>query len=205
MPNRSQPAPSRFALEPAPGGLRLVQDLVNTSLSAHQGDPARDDLADVPPADRWLREALTAWSAATGGQAPDLSLQPEDLAPLRQVREQLRQSLRASAVHVDAERPPGTAVPASADVRLTMHPDGHFGYLPLAAGWLGVTGLISIEMLLAQATGTRGRLKTCAAPACGACFYDGSPNRARVWHDTRMCGNVPNLRASRARRKADGS
>jgi predicted RNA-binding Zn ribbon-like protein len=104
-------------MTPAPAGLRLVQDLVNTSLSGHRGDPDRD-------------------------------------------------------------------------------------HHPLAAGSSGVTALISIEILLARTTDSLSRLKTCAAPECGACFYDGSPNRARVRQDTKMCGNVPNLRASRARRQA---
>ena len=49
--------------------------------------------------------------------------------------------------------------------------------------------------------GTWPRLKTCAYRPCGACFYDSSPNRARVWHDTKMCGNIINLRASRARKR----
>jgi predicted RNA-binding Zn ribbon-like protein len=114
------------------------------------------------------------------------------------LREQLRQTLRANAAHVDAV--PSDAQPAgvvSADVRLTLQADGQVDYQPV-----GVSGLVAVELLLAGATGALSRLKTCAAPACGACFYDGSPNRARVWHDTKMCGNVPNLRASRARRKA---
>ncbi|GMA87986.1 hypothetical protein GCM10025868_32360 [Angustibacter aerolatus] len=42
----------------------------------------------------------------------------------------------------------------------------------------------------------------CANPECGAAFYDGSPNASRRWHDVRTCGNVANLRASRARRAA---
>jgi predicted RNA-binding Zn ribbon-like protein len=33
------------------------------------------------------------------------------------------------------------------------------------------------------------------------CFYDSSPNRSRAWHNTKTCGNVSNLRASRSRRR----
>jgi predicted RNA-binding Zn ribbon-like protein len=191
----------RFGLAPAPGGLRLAQDLVNTSLHAHRGDSERDYLVDLPTAEAWLAPALAEWSAATGRPLPDLALRPRDLAPLRKLREQLRQSLRASAAHVDPEQ---QTVPDSvmiSDIRLTLQGNGQVDYQPLAAGGLGVAGLISVEILLAQATGSLSRLKSCAGPACGACFYDGSPNQARVWHDTKMCGNVPNLRASRARRK----
>jgi predicted RNA-binding Zn ribbon-like protein len=37
---------------------------------------------------------------------------------------------------------------------------------------------------------------------CPCAFYDRSRNNSRVWHDVRTCGNVANLRASRARRRA---
>jgi predicted RNA-binding Zn ribbon-like protein len=190
---------SRFGLAPAPGGLRLVQDLVNTSLNARQGEPERDQLADLPSATAWLGSALAEWTAATGRPLPGITLRQRDLPALRTLREQLRQTLRADAVHVEAapDDRPDDAV--SADVRLTLRADGQVDHQQLGTG---VTGLVAVEMLLAGATGALSRLKSCAAPACGACFYDGSPNRARVWHDTKMCGNVPNLRASRARRKA---
>ena len=36
----------------------------------------------------------------------------------------------------------------------------------------------------------------------GFAFYDRSRNNGRVWHDVHTCGNVANLRASRARRRA---
>ncbi|HEY0470750.1 MAG TPA: CGNR zinc finger domain-containing protein, partial [Kribbella sp.] len=211
-------AVGRFGLEAAPGGLRLAQDLVNTSLSTAQGYLSWDYLADLPTADAWLGEALAAWSAATGRPLLDLSLRERDLVPLRNLREQLRQSLRANAAHVDpangAHVDPANAArvepagerrprePAESSIRLTLHADGQVDYAPEAQGWQGLAGLISIEMLLAQAAGSLSRLKSCAAPICGACFFDGSPNRARVWHDTKVCGNATNLRASRASRKA---
>jgi predicted RNA-binding Zn ribbon-like protein len=202
MVSRSTPTAGRFGLEPAPGGLRLAQDLVNTSLRGHQGQPELDHLAELPTAEAWLRQALAAWSAATGRQLPGLSLREQDLVPLRTLREHLRCCVRANAAHVDQEQPTVPDGAANSDVRLTLHANGQVGYGPVAPGWLGVAGLISIELLLAQAAGSLSRLKSCAAPACGACFYDGSPNRARVWHDTKLCGNAPNLRASRARRKS---
>jgi hypothetical protein len=36
-------------------------------------------------------------------------------------------------------------------------------------------------------------------------FYDSSKNQARVWHNTAVCGNLINLRASRARRREQAS
>jgi predicted RNA-binding Zn ribbon-like protein len=188
----------RFGLTPAPGGLQLVQDLLNTSLSGHQGDPERDYLADLDTARSWLAQALEAWAGATGQPLPEISLRKADLAPLSDVREQLRASIRAHAAHIE---PTEAAVPDQVDVtvELTISSTGKT-YGPTDPGWSGVAALVAMELLLAQAAGTSTRLKACAAPACGACFYDASPNRARAWHDTKMCGNAPNLRASRARR-----
>jgi hypothetical protein len=84
----------------------MVQDLVNTSLYASQGDADRDYLVDLPSANAWLEQALAAWSDATGRKSPELSLKARDLAPLRKLREQLRQTLRATAAHVDPEDQP---------------------------------------------------------------------------------------------------
>jgi CGNR zinc finger len=186
----------RFGLAPAPGGLRLVQDLVNTSLAepGHRGRP--DLVADLGTARDWLDEALAAWSAATGSPALPVDLDEPDLATLRDHRELLRGALRAG---------PGTPSSPSreitARVLLTAAPGGGVRYEPLESGWRAIRALTSAETLLAQASGTWPRLKTCAYPPCGACFYDSSPNRTRVWHDTRMCGNITNLRASRSRRR----
>ena len=59
---------SRFLLDPAPGGLELVQDLVNTRPVAPYG--VRDLLGTVADAQRFTTGAVRAWkehSAATGG------------------------------------------------------------------------------------------------------------------------------------------
>ncbi|MEV0074298.1 CGNR zinc finger domain-containing protein [Amycolatopsis sp. NPDC050768] len=44
-------------------------------------------------------------------------------------------------------------------------------------------------------------LKICRSSACPIAFYDRSRNNSRVWHDVTVCGNIANLRASRARRR----
>jgi predicted RNA-binding Zn ribbon-like protein len=200
MTRRREVEVGRFGLEPAPGGLRLVQSLINTSLSDHQGQPEQDLLAKPGTANEWLSRALAEWSAATGQQVAGRTVRRAELEALCAFREQLRHTLRAQAAHIEAPAPrePGTA--AAFDMVVTVHPDGHLGYGTSAPGWQQVAGLATAELLLAGAAGTLPRLKTCAAPECGACFYDGSPNRIRVWHNTQMCGNLPNLRASRARR-----
>jgi predicted RNA-binding Zn ribbon-like protein len=188
---------ARFGLAPAPRGLRLVQDLVNTSLAEHSDSARPDLLADAGRAGAWLGRALDAWSAATGNPVPAIQLDELDLPALRDHRELLRESLRAAA--------PGPVAAPSRDVTgkvlLAVAPDGTVRYEPFESGWRAVRALTSVEALLAQASGTWPRLKACAYPPCGACFYDSSPNRTRVWHDTKLCGNITNLRASRARKR----
>jgi len=44
-----------------------------------------------------------------------------------------------------------------------------------------------------------------AGSPCSVIFYDSSKNQARVWHNTAVCGNLINLRASRARRREQAS
>lgn len=185
----------RFRLAPAPRGLRFVQDLVNTSLA--EPDGGRPDLLAEPATARaWLAAALAAWSAATGSHALPVDLDEPDLAPLRCHRELLRASLRAGQ-----DLRSGPSLEVSARILLTVAPDGGVRYEPFESGWRAVRAFASAEALLAQASGTWPRIKTCAYPPCGACFYDSSPNRTRVWHDTKLCGNITNLRASRSRRR----
>jgi predicted RNA-binding Zn ribbon-like protein len=180
----------RMGLDPAPGGLGLVQDLVNTSLA---GEPqlAPDLLATLDGAQTWLGAALAAWSAATRRPAPAITLIHADLEPLRRLREQTRGALRRETAGAGA---------GAGRIELELDPDGEVAYQPVGDGWKALAGLIYIELLLAQAAGTRERLKTCDKPSCRAAFYDRSRNSSRVWHDTKMCGNAINLRASRARR-----
>jgi predicted RNA-binding Zn ribbon-like protein len=186
----------RFGLAPAPRGLRFVQDLVNTALADPADGKRPDLLADASGAGAWLHGALDAWSAATGNPVPAIHLDEHDLSALRDHRELLRESLRAA--------PGSPAAPSremAAKVLLSVRPDGAVRYEPFESGWRAVRALTSVEALLAQACGTWPRLKACAYPPCGACFYDSSPNRTRVWHDTKLCGNITNLRASRARKR----
>jgi predicted RNA-binding Zn ribbon-like protein len=41
----------------------------------------------------------------------------------------------------------------------------------------------------------------CMIGSCPVNFYDHSRNSTAVWHDVRTCGNIANLRTSRARRR----
>jgi predicted RNA-binding Zn ribbon-like protein len=98
-------------------------------------------------------------------------------------------------------RPSEAALVSGGDVRLVVAPDGRMRYVPASGDVHAIAELVAAETLLAQVRGIWPRLRTCANPLCGVCFYDTSPNRSLVWHDTRTCGNLSILRASRARRR----
>lgn len=82
------------------------------------------------------------------------------------------------------------------------------GRLVLSAegdGWRLVTGTLLGDILLAQQHELWPRLKACRNPPCSVVFYDSSKNQSRVWHNTAVCGNLVNLRAARARQRAQAT
>jgi hypothetical protein len=179
---------SRFLLEPAPDGLTLVQDLVNTRPVAPYG--VRDLLDTVSDARRWTTEAVVTWkehSGAAGGVGRVTSV---ELVGLRRLR-------------LDVERHLiGEGVPRPVPTTLAAGPDGALRLQPTGTGVRWLASAVWGEVLLAQRDGRWDRLKVCRNPVCPCAFYDRSRNNSRVWHDVRTCGNVANLRASRARRRA---
>ncbi len=182
-------ATARFDLEGAPGGMRLLQDLVNTR--PPEGAPHPDLLRDAETASAWLAVAMRTWSERSGQDAPDATVTERELPALRAFREQL------GAWLADRERPLATPERAIA-VGLA---DGRATHRPRRGGADGLVALVALELLMAQHAEAPPRLKACANPDCGAAFYDRSRNLSRVWHDVRTCGNQANLRASRARRR----
>lgn len=172
----SFPATGRYRLRAAPGGLALVQDLLNTRAITPYG---ADLLADL--------DAARAWAQAV---APEPDLTEADLPRLRRLRE-------AVAAAVEGEPLP-RALTAPATLALT--PDG-----TVEVRAAGLAGAVLREILLAQQAGTWRRLKLCREPRCRSAFYDASRNVSAVWHDVRTCGNAANLRASRARRRSPAS
>ena len=178
-------ATSRFLLDPAPDGLFLVQDLVNTSpVPAYA---VRDLLHTVADARRWVG---TVRSSPAVGATPGRITSP-DLASLRALREEV--------VAVLAGRP---IPPRVVSTEVAVGPDGRARLSPVGRGVDWLTSAVWGEVLLAQHDGRWARLKVCRNPVCPCAFYDGSRNNSRVWHDVRTCGNAANLRASRARRRA---
>ncbi|MGW4943053.1 CGNR zinc finger domain-containing protein [Actinoplanes sp. NPDC004185] len=179
----------RLLLAAAPGGLCVVQDLLNTASMPVASVP--DLLAEETSAQTWLDVSLRTWGEQVGRPAPGITISGDDLTALRGIRSQIRRWLTDEAED-HAPRP------LAADVSFR---DGRLAYEPQGNGAAAVASLVLLEVLLASHTGTLRRLKTCMNPACGAAFYDLSRNGTRVWHDMKTCGNTMNLRASRARRR----
>ncbi|ONI68664.1 hypothetical protein BWI15_37445 [Kribbella sp. ALI-6-A] len=179
----------RLGVDQAPKGLSVVQDLLNTA--GMTVAPLPDLLADETTAQSAVDASMRTWGEQTGQTPARISISPQDLPALRELRDQVRGWLTGEAQD---------SAPSRLAVDISFRGD-RFEYEPQGGGAAAVASLVLMEALLAARTGTLARLKICRNPACGAAFYDLSRNSARVWHDMKTCGNVMNLRASRARRK----
>ncbi|MFE1996311.1 CGNR zinc finger domain-containing protein [Streptomyces parvulus] len=181
----------RYRIRPAPGGLALVQELLNTrGITPY----AMDALAEQTAARQWLRDTTAYWAGEHGWDTPSAAPADADVQQVMTLRDRLE---RMTAGHPPTETGPTTVTltPAlTADGTVTLSPQGSPGPWLEAAVWA--------EVLLAQHDHTWKRLKLCKEPQCRSAFYDRSRNNSGVWHDVRTCGNAANLRASRARRKA---
>jgi hypothetical protein len=190
------PACRRHEIAPAPGGLALAQDLLNTRPSARA--QSADLLGTVRAAQEWSEQALAEWGRTVGRPHRRTTLAKADVEALREVRTGLAEVLRRRG------EPGLDAAPfAEVELRAGVGPDGAVTLEPTGAGWRQVAGAVLIELHRAQVDNTFRRLKTCRNERCPGAFYDRSPNNSGAWHDVLTCGNVANLRASRARRKAD--
>ncbi|MEU2618445.1 CGNR zinc finger domain-containing protein [Streptomyces sp. NPDC007157] len=193
-------ATDRYGLEPAPGGLAFVQDLLNTRPA---GKPRKPDLLQtVEDARIWLDEALKSWSGVTRRPAPGIELTAEDVQHLLDFRQDLRQSLHGRLGDSAAEPGPAASL-MTLPTALRLDEQGAIHAVPRGTGWRQVASLALIEVYQAQLTDTLRRLKSCRNTRCMTAFYDRSRNNSGVWHDVHVCGNAANLRNSRARKRAD--
>jgi hypothetical protein len=183
----SDPATERYAAAPAPMSLRRVQSFLNTRSAGRP--PEADLLAGPASANSWLR--TLEWPTSP-------RLTTDDLQPLYELRAALQAQLEAGragsqsdlAHHLEKLR-----------WRVTLAEDGQLALSAEGEGWRQVAGTVLGDILLAQQHELWPRLKACRNPPCSVVFYDSSKNRSRVWHNTSDCGNLINLRASRARQR----
>lgn len=161
---------------PAPGGLALVEKLVNT-LSVDTGD---DRLA------------------------AEFGLSGEALADAVELREALRGVLLAHAghdLHPGAEDRLNRLL---AGAPLTVRVDGS-GTVTLApAGTPTLLGRIAGALAEGAAEGTWPRLKACAADDCRWAYYDRSPAGRGRWCSMSICGSREKMRKYRANAEPSG-
>jgi predicted RNA-binding Zn ribbon-like protein len=161
---------------PAPGGLALIESLVNT-LDIESGA----DALDTPD-----------------GRAR-LDLTEQELPYARELRESLRATLLAHAGH-PAHRevtPLGTLL-AAAPLLLTVDDsDGSARLAPAEDGTL--LSRVAAAVAEALVAGTWTRLKACEAPTCHWAYYDRSPAGRGRWCSMQVCGARAKMRRYRSK------
>lgn len=169
---------------------QLLIDLINTY---YLGDES-DVLADAA-ATQWVRDH-------TGHKGRDLSAAA--LAPLRQLREGLRQA----ALGNNGGRPePGAIREAEAVLRgvpVTVSLSGGIRGVAVGSsardgGVDNILATVARAYLANQLSGMWPRIKVCAQPSCRWAFLDLSRNGSRRWCDMSECGNRAKNRAWRGR------
>jgi predicted RNA-binding Zn ribbon-like protein len=187
-------SPQPGGREGAPGGLRLVQDFVNTIDREHG-----PDLLDEPGG---LSEWLAARELAAPAAAIPLVTQG-DLERARELREALRALLLANhgePVGADAtqvlER-----VAERAALRLRIGPGGA-ALSPVSRSVEGALGAVVVSAAVAMWDGTWQRLKACPRTNCNWAFYDRSPNASATWCSMSVCGQREKSGAYYRRRRA---
>ncbi|GAA3316217.1 CGNR zinc finger domain-containing protein [Arthrobacter ramosus] len=191
----------RYGIDSAPGGLGFVQDLLNTQSA---GKPRSTDLLDeADDAQAWLDAGLAEWSRTAGKTPIAVELGPRDLKELRRFRTDLKLAL-GTGNNDPADNPDTPAhLLRAATTQLRLGPDGRVSAEPRGAGARQIESLMLVEIFEAQLTDIWRRLKTCRNDRCQAAFFDRSRNNSGVWHDVRVCGHAENLRAHRARKRAE--
>jgi hypothetical protein len=182
-------ASQRYGLAPAPGGLGLVQDFLNTVAIYDYPDL----LATTTLAGDWAANAMRMWSAARDVNAQPPSFNEADLSKLR--------ALRGTIAKLVTGEPTNGRGTGSVCASFALSDAGDVRLKPSGSGWRWLASALWGEILLGQQDGTWRRLKQCHNHRCGSTFYDRSKNNSGVWHDVKTCGNAANLRASRARRR----
>jgi predicted RNA-binding Zn ribbon-like protein len=180
-------AAGRFRVTAASGELRLVQELLNTA-ALPMNPLGAPDLLDAP-------DTAAAWFAGVGVPAGSPGLRD-----LQALRDALRQSLvrRDHGGQADVHASEATI---EVPVRARLCSDGTVALTPGSDSAAGLRERVLVAIHDAQVSGAWRRLKVCRNPDCRVAFWDSSRNTSAVWHNVRSCGNIANLRNSRARQK----
>lgn len=161
---------------PAPGGLALVEALVNTldiesgadALDTPEGQERLGITADETDRARTLRESLRATLLAHAGHPPH-----REVAPLGAL-------LAEAPLLVTVDAADGSATLAPADDR-SLH------------------ARVAAAVAEALVAGTWIRLKACEAADCHWAYYDRSPAGRGRWCSMQVCGARAKMRRYRAK------
>ncbi|MEV5437966.1 CGNR zinc finger domain-containing protein [Streptomyces sp. NPDC052682] len=162
---------------PAPGGLALVEALVNT-LDIESGADSLD----------------TVQGRARFG------LQEDEVEQARRLREALRAALLAHAGHPPhREVTPLGDLLAGAPLVLTVDPGDGSAALTPAAARPTLLSRVAAAVADALVAGTWSRLKACEATNCHWAYYDRSPAGRGRWCSMQVCGARAKMRRYRAK------
>jgi predicted RNA-binding Zn ribbon-like protein len=161
----------------APGGLRLVQQFLNTS--DHEYD------------NEWIADpaALSALLAEQGFAAARVTA--ADVGRAQRVREALR------ALVIGDAQPEARALLEREAGQATLRVSFDGALVPVRAGLDGFLALVFAAVRDAMHDGSWSRLKAC--PNCHWAFWDESKNRSATWCSMELCGN--RLKTKRYRTK----
>ncbi|MGV9509869.1 CGNR zinc finger domain-containing protein [Streptomyces tendae] len=161
---------------PAPGGLELVEALVNT-LDLETGADSLD---------------------TEEGRAR-LGLAEEDVPAARELRESLRATLLAHAGHPPHRpvTPLGELLAAAPLVVTVDAADGSAALAPAGEGSLAAR--VAAAVAQALVAGTWSRFKACQAADCHWAYYDRSPAGRGRWCSMQVCGARAKMRRYRAK------
>jgi predicted RNA-binding Zn ribbon-like protein len=161
---------------PAPGGLALIESLVNT-LDIESGADALD----------------------TADGRARLGLTEDDLPRARELRESLRVTLLAHAGYPPHREvtPLGTLLAAAPLLLAVDDEDGSARLAPADDGPL--LSRVAAAVAEALVAGTWTRLKACEAPTCHWAYYDRSPAGRGRWCSMQVCGARAKMRRYRAK------
>jgi predicted RNA-binding Zn ribbon-like protein len=169
--------------------LELISDFVNTA----DLEDRRDDLERA--------EGLVRWLSAHALVEVPVHATARDAAHAREVREALRELLRANnGVEVDREAASAVLDEASRRAGLAVRfSEGSIRFLPTKGGVEGGIARVLAAAGEAMADGTWPRLKACRSDTCRWAFVDRARNQSRQWCDMAVCGNRAKARTFRER------
>jgi len=183
-------ATARFGLRPAPSGLALVQDFLNTGAQPHRFP---DLLATMPGARRWSARAARVWLRERQVQVQAPVLGRDGLAGLRDLRGIVKGLTQGAAA---------VSVGDLGTVTLSLSRSGELYWLPTGDGWRWWSAAVCAEILASQEKGTWSRLKQCASATCRVAFYDRSWDNSGVVHVS-TCGGAQAVERKGARAVAE--